>query len=184
MRALLKNCWLRTKTRAIGAIQKQASLKTICVLSIKFDPCLGLRVLINMSYYENVPRWIREIPRRLKTKEMCEEAAWIEPRSLAFVPDCFKIDGLCIKAVRINPYALHCVPDNLKTQKICNKAMRENPAAFFLVPDRVMMLLMSTHGTCTMYLITLKHKKCGTMWSRGTHILYGLSLIGLLLRNN
>ena len=103
MRALLKNCWLRTKTRAIGAIQKQASLKTICVLSIKFDPCLGLRVLINMSYYENVLHWIREIPRRLKTKEMCEEAVWIEPRSLAFVPDCFKIDGLCIKAVRRNP---------------------------------------------------------------------------------
>ena len=117
MRALLKNCWLRTKTRAIGAIQKQASLKTICVLSIKFDPCLGLRVLINMSYYENVPRWIREIPRRLKTAEMCEEAVWVEPRSLAFVPDRIKTEGLCIRAVRKNAYTLDCVPDLLKTQK-------------------------------------------------------------------
>ena len=39
-----------------------------------------------MSYYENVQRWIREIPGRLKTQEMCEEAVWIEPRSLTFVP--------------------------------------------------------------------------------------------------
>ena len=70
-----------------------------------------------MSYYENVPRWIREIPRHLKAKEMCEEAVWIEPRSLAFVPDRFKTKGLCIKAVRRNPYALGCVSDNLKTQK-------------------------------------------------------------------
>ena len=56
-----------------------------------------------MSYYENVPRWIRELPRRLKTQEMCEEAVWIEPRSLAFVTNRFKTEGLCIKPVRRNP---------------------------------------------------------------------------------
>ena len=70
-----------------------------------------------MSYYENVPRWIRELPRRLKTQEMCEEAVWIESRSLAFVTNRFKTEGLCIKPVRRNPCALDCVPDNLKTQK-------------------------------------------------------------------
>ena len=53
-----------------------------------------------MSYYENVPRWIREIPRHLKTEEMCEEAVWKKPRSLAFAPDRLKTEGLCIKAVR------------------------------------------------------------------------------------
>ena len=67
--------------------------------------------------YENVPSWITEITRRLKTQEMCEEAVWTEPRSLAFVLDHLKTEGLCIKAVRKNPYALHCVTDNLKTQK-------------------------------------------------------------------
>ena len=66
-----------------------------------------------MSYYENVQRWIREIPGRLKTQEMCEEAVWIEPRSLAFVPDRFKTEGLCIKAVRGDPCALDCVSNNL-----------------------------------------------------------------------
>ena len=66
---------------------------------------------------------------------MCDEAAWIEPRSLSFVPRRFKTEGLCIKTVRKDPYALDCVPENLKTQKICNEAVRKIPAAFFLVPD-------------------------------------------------
>ena len=69
---------------------KMVILKTLIVLPIKFDPCLDLRIWINMSYYKNVPCWIREIPRHLKTQEMCEEAVWIEPCSLAFVPDRFK----------------------------------------------------------------------------------------------
>ena len=64
------------------------------------------------SYYENVPRWIREIPRRLKTEEMCDEAVWIEQRSLSFVPTRFKTEGLCIKTVRKDPYALDCMPEN------------------------------------------------------------------------
>ena len=48
---------------------------------------------------------------------MCEEAVWIEPRSLAFVPDRLKTEDLCIKAVRRNPYVLDYVPDYLKTHK-------------------------------------------------------------------
>ena len=91
-----------------------------------------------MSYYENVPRWIREIPRRLKTQEMCDEAVWIEPRSLSFVPNRFKTEGLCTKAVRKDLYALDCVRDSLKTQKIRNEAIHNSLAAFFLVPGRAM----------------------------------------------
>ena len=84
-----------------------------------------------MSCYENVPRWIKETPSHLKTQEMCEEAVWIESRSLTFVPDRLKTKSLCIKAVRRNPYTLDCMPDNLKTQKICNEAMRGSLAAIF-----------------------------------------------------
>ena len=75
------------------------------------------------SYYENVLQWIREISGHLKMQTMCEEAVWIEPRSLAFVPSHFKTEGLFIKAVRRDPYALDCVADDLKTQKICNEAI-------------------------------------------------------------
>ena len=70
-----------------------------------------------MSYYENVPRWTREIPWRLKTQEICDEAVWTVPGSLSFVPNCFKTEGLCIKAVRRGRCALDSIPNNLKTQK-------------------------------------------------------------------
>ena len=70
-----------------------------------------------MSLSEKVPCWIREIQRRLKTREIYEEVVWIELHSLSLVPDCFKAEGLCIKTVRRDPYALDCVSDNLKTQK-------------------------------------------------------------------
>ena len=113
----------------------------ICVVSIKIDPCLGSRALINMSY-ENVPRWIREISGHLKTQEMCDEAVGIEPCSLAFVLDRFKTEDMCSKAVGRDAYTLDNVHDYIMTQKICNGAMREDSAAFFLVSDRS------------------KHKKC------------------------
>ena len=88
--------------------------------------------------YDNVSRWIREIPGRLKTQEMCDEAVWIEPCSLSFAPVHFKTEDLCIKAVRGNPYTLDYVPDYTMTEKIRNKYVKnmyKNPAAFFLVPD-------------------------------------------------
>ena len=135
------------------------------LLSIKFDSCLGLRVLINISY-ENVPRWIREIPGHLKTQEMCDEAVGIEPRSLAFVPDHFKTEGMCNEAVGRNAYTLDNVPDYIMTQKICNEAMHENTAAFFVIPDH-----FKTQKKCikafqvdqwhlNVSLTVLKHKKC------------------------
>ena len=58
-------------------------------LFIKFDPCQGPRLLMNMSLFANVPRWIWEIPEHLKTQEMCDDAVEIEPHSLAFVPERF-----------------------------------------------------------------------------------------------
>ena len=52
--------------------------------------------------YENVPRWIREIPGHLKTQDMCGEAVRKEPRSLAFVPDGLKTEKVCNEAVGRN----------------------------------------------------------------------------------
>ena len=98
------------------------------------NECLGLRVLINLSY-KNVPRWIREITGHLKTQEMCDEAARIGLRSLAHVPDRFKTEDMFSEAVVRDAYTLDNVPDHIMTQKICNEAMREKPAAFFLVPN-------------------------------------------------
>ena len=81
-------------------------------------------------------------PVHLKTQAMCEEAVWIEPRSLAFVPSHFKTESLFIKAVRKDPYALDCVPDDLKTKKYVTRQYVKNQQLFFLYP------------------ILLKHKNC------------------------
>ena len=51
-----------------------------------------------MSLFANVPCRIRGIPEHLKMQEMCDEAAEMEPYSLAYVPDRFKIEGMCKEA--------------------------------------------------------------------------------------
>ena len=65
--------------------------------------------------YENVPRWIREIPDHLKTQEMCDEAVRIESYSLEVVPNCFMAEEMCNEAVRRQPFTLYYVPYHLKT---------------------------------------------------------------------
>ena len=73
-----------------------------------------------MALFTNVPEWIKEVLEHFKTQELCEEAVFMEPFSLAFVPDRFKTEGMCSEAVRREPYTLDCVPDHLKTQEMCN----------------------------------------------------------------
>ena len=78
------------------------------------------KALINMSY-ENVSRWIREIPRQVKTQEACIKAVEEDPSNLRHVPDRFKTEKMCNEAVRNIPAACMerllsaYVPDHLKT---------------------------------------------------------------------
>ena len=68
--------------------------------------------------------------------------------------------------------------------------MHEKPAAFFLVPNRFKTQIMCNDAIdvypWSLYDVAdyFKTQKSVSMWSRGTLILYSLSLIGLLLRNN
>ena len=89
-----------------------------------------------MSLFANVPRWIREVPGHLKTKEMCDKAVPMEPYSLKFLPDRLKTEDTCIEAVRRKAYPLEYIPDNLKTQKMWNELMWKTRTVFFLVPDQ------------------------------------------------
>ena len=89
----------------------------MCVLSIKCDPCLGPRVLKNMPYYKNVPRWIREILGHLKTQEICNKAAAEFSCALKYVPDHLKTQEMCSQAINSNPYMLRHVTDHLKTKR-------------------------------------------------------------------
>ena len=95
-------------------------------LSMKFEPCLGLRVLINM-FYENAPRWIREIPGHFKTQEMCNETVAQFSYTLRYVPDHLKTQKVCNQAVRNNPAVIFLFPDRFKTQELCIKALEVDP---------------------------------------------------------
>ena len=48
---------------------------------------------MSSSYYENVPRRIKEVPGYLKRQAMREETVVIEPRSLAFVDKVYVQQG-------------------------------------------------------------------------------------------
>ena len=88
-----------------------------------------------MTLLEIIPVWIREIPDKLKTQEMCNEAMRIEPYSLAFLPDCFKTQEMCDKAIEIDPFILWHVPDNLKMQAMCIRAVKAGLGLLEHVPD-------------------------------------------------
>ena len=85
-----------------------------------------------MFYYENVPRWMREIPRHLKTQEMYEEAVWIKPHSLVLVPDFLRQKAYALQQLEEILTHLIACPITDRHKKICNEAMPKNPAALFL----------------------------------------------------
>ena len=57
------------------------------------------------------------VPDHFRTQEMCNEAVYIGPRSLAFVPDHFKTEEMCDKAARDDPSSLRYVPDWFVTRE-------------------------------------------------------------------
>ena len=91
----------------------------------------GCKVSINMSFYESVRNWIREILDHQKTQKICAEAVHMKLYSLEFVPARFKNQVMYTKSVSVHsfslelePYILAYVPDQYKTKEICNEAMR------------------------------------------------------------
>ena len=136
--------------------------------------------------YANVPIWIRETLRHLKTQEMCNKAIEEEPCSWVFIPNRFKTQGMLNEAVRREPYTLLYVPDDFITQEMCEEAMPVGPAVFFLIPDR-----LQTQEMCIKAVevhpwhlghitsITLKHKKCVIIQCGISSSPCSLSLIGL-----
>ena len=92
----------------------------MCILSIKFEIYLGLKLLINRPpYYESVPRWIKKAPEHFKTQEMCNKAVAEFSCALKYVPDHLKTQEMCSHAVSNNPYMLRHAPDHLKSKVCC-----------------------------------------------------------------
>ena len=92
-------------------------------LSIKFDSCLGLKILINITPDRFTRRYIK--------------AAQIEPNLLACVPDLFKTQKICNETLRNKLHVLRHVLDDLKTQEMCDKAVDRNPWQLEYVPNHL-----------------------------------------------
>ena len=84
--------------------------------------------------YENVPRWLREIPEHFKTQEMCSEMVAQFSYALMYFPDHLRQE-MCNQAVRNNPATFFLVPDHFKTQDMCIKVLAVDPWQLKDVPD-------------------------------------------------
>ena len=82
-----------------------------------------------MSFCEHIPRWIKDVPKHLKTQEMCNKVVRIETCSLAYVVDHFKIEGMCNDAVEKDPCMLGDVPVHYRMARVCQKIVER-----YLVP--------------------------------------------------
>ena len=85
--------------------------------------------------YENVPRWIREIPEHFKTREMCNETVAQFSYALRYGLDHLKTQEMCSQAVHNNPAVFFLVLDRKKTQEMCDKALEVDPQSLYDVPD-------------------------------------------------
>ena len=116
-----------------------------------------------------IRRLILDVPDRFKTQELCNVAVHMEPDLLVYVRDHFKTQEMYKEAVRREPYTLRFIPDHLKTLGMRNEVMRVRPAAFFLIHFFLLLTILKlkrcalrgsryAHGSCTMFLITLRPK--------------------------
>ena len=78
----------------------------------------------SISFCKDIPRWIKEITRHLKTQDMCLEAVHIGSFSLAYVPDDFKTEEMCNDVVEKDPYRQGDVPLCYRTAKVCQNIVK------------------------------------------------------------
>ena len=88
-----------------------------------------------MSFCEDIPRWIKQVPKHLKTQEMCNEEVGIEPCSLVQVLDHFKTGEMCNDAVEKDPYRLGDVPVRYRMARVFEKIIERYPGALIHAPN-------------------------------------------------
>lgn len=91
------------------------------------------------------------IPKKIRTYEMCLEAVKINPFNLKEVPEEFLTEELCFAAVEHDSMAMRFVPKNIKTKKFCLKAIELNedcirrfPSDF--IDDKMALELVTKNG--------------------------------------
>ena len=99
---------------------------------------MSLASAVNLNdAYADVPGWITELPKRLKTSEICNETLRMSPLSFVLVPK-----GLITQEIRNEimptlPGAFSHIPYHFKTQEMCKKAVEEYSPSFGFVSDHL-----------------------------------------------
>lgn len=91
------------------------------------------------------------IPKKIRTYEMCLEAVKVNPFNLKEVPEEFLTEELCYAAVEHDSMAMRFVPSNIKTKQFCLNAMELNEDCTHEIPskfidDKLAIQLVSTNG--------------------------------------
>ena len=94
---------------------------------------MSLASAVNLNdAYADGPGWITELPKRLKTSEICNETLRMSPLSFVLVPK-----GLITQEIRNEimptlPGAFSHIPYHFKTQEMCKKAVEVYSPSFGL----------------------------------------------------
>lgn len=81
-------------------------------------------------------KFLQDVPREMRTPEVCKLAVQIFSLNLKYVPDEFKTPELCKLAVKDKGYNLAYVPDKLKTYELCKIAVTDNGVNIQKVPNK------------------------------------------------
>jgi hypothetical protein len=83
---------------------------------------------------------LQYVPKRLKTKELCEFAVEYNEGSLQHVPLEFVDLPLCQKSLKCDPDSIIFVPEEIITTEMCKSAISRSSSAFEMIPEKFMSL--------------------------------------------
>ena len=79
--------------------------------------------------------YMKFLPEKYKTKELCDIAVKENPVALKYVPEDMITPDLCESVVKENGYNLKDVPFKHRTEEICEMAIKDNGYALRYVPS-------------------------------------------------
>lgn len=104
------------------------------------------------------------IPKKIRTYEMCIEAVKISPYNLKDVPEELITEELCLIAIEYNSIAMRYVPKKIKNKRFCLKAITINEECIRFFPseyidDKMAMNLIMKDGKNIRYIDEKKKTK-------------------------
>jgi len=108
------------------------------------DKKVLVKDLILNKYKENLENGIYkldQIPKMLRTLDICKIAINIDSSNIRHVPECVINNELCIAAITHSGLNLQYIPEKFKTAKLCILALIKNPI-FEAIPKELNIQLL------------------------------------------